>query len=88
MLTVPSTEIAKRFSRYRSAAQYEPVGVTHHGRITEVLVSKRDHDDYLRLKALATRAIATIDLSDEAVEALVSSTMDGRHDHLNALMEI
>jgi len=30
-MEVPSTEIAKRFSQYRQAAQREPVGVTHYG---------------------------------------------------------
>jgi hypothetical protein len=36
MLEVPSTWIAKQFSQYRQAAQREPVGVTHYGRVTEV----------------------------------------------------
>jgi hypothetical protein len=42
MLEVPSTELAKRFSQYRQAAQREPVGVTHYSRVTEVLISKHD----------------------------------------------
>ncbi len=87
MLEVPATEIAKRFSRYRQAAQREPVAVTHHGRVTEVLISKHDHDEYVRLKSMATRALLVEDLSDEAIAALSEARMDERHDHLNALMD-
>lgn len=87
MLEVPATEIAKRFSRYRQAAQREPVAVTHHSRVTEVLISKHDYDEYVRLKSLATRALKLADLSEEAIAALVDAQMDPRHDHLNALMD-
>ncbi len=87
MLEVPCTEIAKRFSQYRQAAQREPVGVTHYSRVTEVLISKHDYDEYVRLKSLATRALRVEDLSDEAIAALEMAEMDTRHDHLNALMD-
>lgn len=87
MLEVPSTEIAKRFSRDRQAAQREPVGVTHYSRVTEVLISEHDYDEYVRLKSLATRALRVEDLSDEVIAALEKVEMDPSHDHLNALME-
>ena len=87
MIEVPATEFAKRFSRYRQAAQREPVAVTHHSRVTEVLISKQDYDDYMRLKAMATRSLWVNELSDEAVQALGEARMDPRHDHLNALMD-
>lgn len=87
MIEVPATEIAKRFSRYRQAAQHEPVAVTHHSRVTEVLLSKRDYDEYVQLKSLATRALRVEDLSNEALAALESAEMDPAHDHLNALMD-
>ena len=87
MLEVPSTEIAKRFSRYRQAAQREPVGVTHYSRVTEVLISKHDYDEYVRLKSLATRALRVEDLSDEAMAAFEMAEMDSRHNPLNALMD-
>ena len=87
MIEVPATEVAKRFSRYRQAAQREPVAVTHHGRITEMLISKSDYDDYLRLKGLATRALWVSELSDEAIAALAEARVDPRHDHLDALMD-
>ena len=87
MLKVTATEVAKRFSRYRQAAQREPVAVTHHGRVTEVLMSKHDHDEYLRLKSLATRALWAAELAPEALRALSESRMDPRHDHLNELLD-
>jgi hypothetical protein len=87
MLEVPATEIAKRFSQYRQAAQREPVAVTHHRRITEVLLSKHDYDEYQRLKALATRALWVADLSDDAISALSEARVDPRHDDLDALMD-
>jgi PHD/YefM family antitoxin component YafN of YafNO toxin-antitoxin module len=87
MTEVPATEFAKRFSRYRQAAQREPVAVTHHGRVTEVLISKHDFDDYMRLKAMAARSLWAHELSDGAIQALEQARMDPAHDHLNALMD-
>jgi len=87
MTEVPATEFAKRFSRYRQAAQREPVAVTHHGRVTEVLISKHDFDDYMHLKSLATRALWAHELSDETIQALEEVRMDPRHDQLNVLMD-
>ena len=87
MLEVPATEVAKRFSRYRQAAQREPVGVTHHGRVAEVLSSKHDYDEYMRLKSRATRALWAGEISDEALAALERARVDPRHDHLNTLVD-
>ena len=87
MREVPATEFAKRFSRYRQAAQREPVAVTHHGRVTEVLISKDDHDDYLRLKSLQTRSLWAHELSAETLVALAEAHVDPRHDALDALMD-
>ena len=87
MLEVPATEVAKRFSQYRQAAQREPVAVTHHSRVTEVLMSKHDYDEYMRLKSLATRAFWTHELPAETIQALSEARMDPRHDHLNDLMD-
>jgi PHD/YefM family antitoxin component YafN of YafNO toxin-antitoxin module len=87
MLEIPATDVAKRFARYRQAAQREPVAVTHHGRVTEVLMSKHDYDDYLRLKSLATRALWADEMSPEALDALKDVRMDPRHEGLNALLD-
>lgn len=87
MLEITATEFAKRFSRYRQAAQREPVAVTHHNRVTEVLMSKRDFDEYQQLKRRQTRSMLAEDFTDEMVTALESARVDPRHDHLNALMD-
>ena len=87
MLEVPATEVAKRFSRYRQAAQREPVAVTHHSRVTEVLMSKHDYDALMDLKRFATRAYRVEDLPREAIQALTEAQMDSRHDALNALLD-
>lgn len=87
MLEVAATEFAKRFSRYRQAAQREPVAVTHHNRVTEVLMSKQDFDEYQQLKRRQTRSVLAEDFTDEMVAALEGSRVDPRHDHLNALMD-
>ena len=55
--------------------------------ITEVLLSKRDYDEYVQLKSLATRALRVEDLSNEALAALEAAEMDPVHDHLNALLD-
>jgi len=87
MIEAPATEVAKRFSRYRLAAQREPVAVTHHGRVTEFLISNQDYDEYARLKSLMTRAMKIEEISDEALEALVNVQMHERHASLDALMD-
>lgn len=86
MQEVTATEFAKRFSQYRQAAQREPVAVTHHSRVTEVLMSKRDYDDYVRLRDREARAFWAHEMSPEMFEALAASQMDPRHNHLNALL--
>jgi prevent-host-death family protein len=87
MLKATATEVAKRFSRYRQAAQREPVEVTHHGRVTEVLLSKHDYDEYQRLKSLATRALWAHEISAESLGALAASRMAPHHNHLNDLLD-
>jgi hypothetical protein len=87
VIKATATEVAKRFSRYRQAAQREPVAVTHHGRVTEVLISKQDHDEYVRLKRLATRAFWAGEVSPESLARLAESRMDSRYDHLNELLD-
>jgi PHD/YefM family antitoxin component YafN of YafNO toxin-antitoxin module len=86
MLEVPATEVAKRFSQYCQAAQREPVAVTHHRRVTEVLVSKRDYDEYVRLKSMATRSLWLHELSADSLAALAEARVDPRHNHLDALL--
>jgi prevent-host-death family protein len=86
MITVPSTEFAKNFGHYREVVQAEPVAVTSHNRVTGYFISRREFDEFVRLKARATKAYAVQELSEEAIQALASSRMDARHDKLNKLL--
>lgn len=86
MISVPSTEFAKNFGHYREVVQAEPVAVTSHNRVTGYFISRREFEEFVRLKARATKAYAVQDLPEEAIQALANSRMDARHDVLNKLL--
>jgi PHD/YefM family antitoxin component YafN of YafNO toxin-antitoxin module len=50
MITVSSTEFSRNFAKYKEVSQREPVGVLLHGRLSGVLISSRDYEEYLNLK--------------------------------------
>jgi hypothetical protein len=54
--------------------------------IARHLAAGHEYKDSLDLKN-NRRSFATIDLSDEEAEAITSSHMDSRHDHLNKLLD-
>jgi len=87
MSHVAATEFARNFGRYREEAQREPVAVVAHNRVTGYFVSARDYDEYQRLKAAASAALAVEELDGATLQALAASRMDARHDHLDALMD-
>lgn len=58
-----------------------------HNRVTGYFVSARDYDEYQRLKAMASTALAVEELDGATLNALAASGMDARHDHLIALMD-
>ena len=87
MVRVSASEFARNFGRYREAALREPVAVTNHDRVTGVLVSPHDFDEYLRLKQLATRVLFVEELSEESVAAIQGARMDDRHAGLDRLMD-
>lgn len=86
-MDVPASEFAKNFGRYREAAQREPVTVTNHDRVTAVLISAQDFEEYQRLKRLSTRSLHVTELTEEALGAIASSEMDSRHRDLDDLMD-
>jgi PHD/YefM family antitoxin component YafN of YafNO toxin-antitoxin module len=87
MITVPASEFSKNFGRYRDLVQRETVAVTNHERVTGYFVSTIEYDEFVKLKAMATRALAVEELSEETIKAIANSKMDSRHDHLNALLD-
>lgn len=86
MIEASATDFAKRLGQYRRAAQREPVAVRDRSGVTEVLISKHDYDEFQRLRAMQTRAVRAIDLTNEDLAAIADSRMDPRHAHLDALL--
>lgn len=83
---VPASEFTRNFGRYRMLAQREAVAVTSHGQITGYFVRPDEFEEFMRFKAQRS-AFATVELSDEKAEAIAAVRMDGRHEHLNALLD-
>ena len=84
--TVPAREWKLRFGTYREAALVEPIGVSTHGRISNVMISARDFEEYQRLKRYDTRkALHPSELDDE-MKAELEKGYQGREtpelDHL------
>ena len=80
MIEVAATEFAKRFAQYRRAAQREPVGVTHHGQTTEVLLSLAHFEEYQALKRRLPRAYWAWELPGEWLEALAPGAPESEID--------
>jgi prevent-host-death family protein len=87
MREVPATEFTRNFGQYREIAQREPVAVTSHGRPTGYFVSAVEFEEMQRLKAIARRSRAVVDLTREEIERIAASRMAPEHDHLNALLD-
>jgi PHD/YefM family antitoxin component YafN of YafNO toxin-antitoxin module len=86
MITVPASDFAKNFGHYREMVQAESVAVTSHNRVTGYFISRKEFDEFERLKARATKSYEVQDLPTEAIQALSSSAMDSSHDALNAML--
>jgi PHD/YefM family antitoxin component YafN of YafNO toxin-antitoxin module len=84
--TVPASEFTRNFGRYRMLAQREPVAVSSHGSITGYFVAPEEYEEFRRYLQ-RRRSFATAELSDERAEAIGTSRMDGRHAHLDKLLD-
>ncbi len=87
MAEVAATEFARNFGRYREIVQRESIAVKAHDRITGYFVSVPDYEEYQRLKAMMSVAVAAEELDDETLRALSEIKMDKRHAVLNTLMD-
>lgn len=87
MVTVPATEFAKNFGRYRELVQREPIAVTSHARVTGYFVSCAEYEEYVRVKSMMPKAYAVEELFEETIQAIAASKMDTRHGHLNSLLD-
>jgi hypothetical protein len=84
---VPAAEFTHNFGRYKIEAQHQAVPVSSHGTLVGYFVSPREYEQWQQLKAMRRRVFRTADLSQEDVEAIFSSRMHPRHDHLNKLLD-
>ena len=84
--TVPASEFARNFGRYRMRAQREPVAVSSHGQITGYFIGPDEYEEFKRFRE-SRRSFATAELTDERVEAIRLSRMDPRHAHLNRMLD-
>jgi len=84
--SVPASEFVRNFGRYRMQAQRGPVAVTSHGAVTGYFIAPHEYEEYERMKA-TRRSFATVELSDDKVEAIAKSRMHPRHKHLDSLLK-
>jgi hypothetical protein len=84
--TVPASEFARNFGRYRMRAQREAVAVSSHGQITGYFVGPDEYEEFKRFRD-SRRSFATTELPEEKVEAIRTSRMDTRHAHLDKLLD-
>ena len=87
MITVAATEFSKNFGRYRELAQREAVAVTSYERVTGYFVSRSEYEELQRLRSMMPKAYAVEELSEATVQAIATSRMDARHNHLDALLD-
>ena len=60
--------------------------MSSHGQIVGFFVAAHEYEELRRLKGMR-RSFATEDLSNEEFEAIASSRMDPRHDHLDKILD-
>ncbi len=61
MISVTSVDAQNRFGQLLEMAQREPVTVTRHGRAAAFIVSPRDMDDLLSVRARRSQAVAALE---------------------------
>lgn len=83
---IPASEFTRNFGRYQMLAQREPVAVTSHGRTTGYFIAAEDYEAFKRFKE-SRRSFATVELPEEKAKAISASRMDGRHAHLDAMLD-
>lgn len=84
--TVPASEFARNFGRYKMRAQKEAVPVSSNGRLAGYFVAPEEYEALLKLKSMRRRFL-TAELTDQEVDEIASARMDPRHDHLDKLLD-
>ena len=83
---VTATEFSKNFGAYRDHALREPVAVTNHGRAVTYHISAADFEELQMLRRTSRRAMRTVDLPKETIDAIRNARVPRKYDHLNALL--
>lgn len=81
MLSVSAAEFQRNFGRYQDEALKQPLSITRNGRERLVVLAV---EEYQRLKRRDRVVRKTEDLSAAELEAIASTEMDPRHNHLDA----
>lgn len=84
MPSVSSTELIRKFGRYRDIAQREPVTIVNHGRESLVLLSS---EEYQRLKRRDREVLRVEDMDEGFLEALEKAEVPAEHAHLDDMLE-
>ncbi len=83
---VPASEFTRNFGRYQMLAQREPVAVTSHGRTTGYFIAAEHYEAFKRFKEYR-RSFPTAELPEAEAKAISAARMDGRHAHLDAMLD-
>jgi hypothetical protein len=87
MVRVVATEFRRKFSEYQRLVRREPIEVQAHDRTTGYFISPEDFAEYPRLLAASRQAYHPSELPEHLKQAVANARMDGRHDHLNSLLD-
>jgi prevent-host-death family protein len=80
MLTVSAVEFQRQFGRYLNEALAQPIAIARNGRERLVVLSA---EEYRRLCRQSKEVLRAGDLTDEELDAIAKTEMDGRHQHLD-----
>ncbi len=75
MTITNASEFQKRLGEFSSIARREPVTITRHGRPTLVLLAAEDYERLRRFEERSTKAVRTVDLPRETIEAMKSAKL-------------
>ena len=83
-ITLSASEFQDRVGEALDRSLKQPVLITKHGRLRNVVLS---YDEYERLRARDRRAVRAEDLTDEDMAALEASEMGPGYEHLDAELQ-
>lgn len=76
MISVTSVDAQNRFGQLLDMAQREPVTVTRHGRAAAFIVSPRDMEELLSVRAQRSKAVAEFEAWSQRAADLATPAAD------------